>query len=433
MTSKTGMNYGDPNATFVQAAGLLSLAQKRDGLINRLTAKLPSGTSDAMSKTKGQSGLHMPIMQTQDLGRGKGDQVEFHCMQPVNSFPIMGKDIAQGKGVGMSYVKDHVKVDQVRFPVDLGDMMSQIRTPYDLRAIGRPVAQSLMNRYMDQAPIVHLAGARGFHTARGFNGWTIPTPDHPDFAKIAINRVKAPTKNRHMMAAGNYVDMFGVNAGEIDITTDDILTMDVVDAIDSFMSQIEYPMPDVMFDGDTAAGDRPLKVLLCSDAQYNSFAKHEKFRSLQANALARASSANNHPIFKVDAGLWSNTLIIRNPIPIRFYKGDTIKYCASYDSETESSCVVPDSFGDNFAVDRAILLGGQALVHAFGATGNGIPFFWNEEQGDHKDKVELLIGAVMGYSKARFELKDDQTGQTQFTDLGVTVIDTAVPIIGARK
>ena len=94
--------------------------------------------------------------------------------------------------------------------------------------------------------------------------------------------------------------------------------------------------------------------------------------------------------------------------------------------------VVPSSFGTTFAVDRAILLGGQAVAEALAASDkSGIPFFWSEKELDHGDKVELLLGAIRGVSKIRFEV--DTGSEKQFTDYGAVAIDTAVPIIGARN
>ena len=112
--------------------------------------------------------------------------------------------------------------------------------------------------------------------------------------------------------------------------------------------------------------------------------------------------------------------------------GDTIEYCASNTSETESTCTVPASFSTTHAVDRAILLGGQAIAQAFAASGHGgMPFFWKEKEFDHDDKMELLIGAIQGISKVRW-LVDQGNGQKHYTDHGVVAIDTAVRIIGAR-
>ncbi|MNL38679.1 hypothetical protein D3C87_1609090 [compost metagenome] len=59
-----------------------------------------------------------------------------------------------------------------------------------------------------------------------------------------------------------------------------------------------------------------------------------------------------------------------------------------------------------------------------------MPFFWSEEKDDHGDKMEILIGAILGTSKVRFAV--DHGDETQFTDHGVTVLDTVVPIIKPR-
>ncbi len=427
--SKTTMRYGDPNAMIQQAAGLFALCQGRNSTPNRLTGKMPSGTSDAEKKTKGQSSLELPIVQAQDLGRNKGDEVRFHFVQPANAFPIMGSEYAEGKGTGLKIGSDQLRVNQARFPVDLGDVMSQIRNPYDLRRLGRPKAKWFMDAYLDQSILVHLAGARGNHYNKE---WCLPLETHPKLADMLVNRVKAPTKNRHFVASADAITGVAPNAGEYNITTADVLDVDVVDSIATYMDQIELPPPPVKFEGDEAAEDSPIRVLLCSPAQYNSFAKQEKFRSWQAAALARASNAKQHPIFRVDAGLWSNTLIIKMPKPIRFYAGDTIKYCAAYNSEAESSAVVPDSFGNQYAVDRALLLGGQALAQAWAASEHsGMPFFWSEKDMDHGDKLELLIGAILGCSKIRFAV--EATNGLEYTDHGVMAIDTAVKIIGPRK
>ena len=214
-----------------------------------------------------------------------------------------------------------------------------------------------MNQYMDQSILVHLSGARGFQDHK--IEWSVPLASHKDFAKVMVNRVKAPTKNRHLVAGAGSVAELKVNAGELVISTTDTLSMDVLDSVRQWSDSIPLPPPPVEFDNDQAATDSPIRVFLASPAQYSAFATDPAFRSFQANAHARARLAKDHPLFLGDAGLWNGILILKNPKAIRFYAGDEIKYCAAYDSEVESSCVVPSSFTDKFAVDRGLLLGGQ--------------------------------------------------------------------------
>ena len=430
MVMKTNAGYGDKGNMLKQAVGLFAAHMKRNSTISHLIGKMPAGTAGAEATIRQQTTQHMPIVRCQDLGKGQGDEISFHLLNPVGGYPIMGSEYAEGRGIGMKLTEGRLRVNQARFPVDLGNVMTSIRSPADFRRLGRPVAQSLMDRYVDQSLLVHMAGARGYHDNIE---WAIPTDSHAKFADIMVNPVLAPSKNRHFIADGAGIAPFGVTAGEVNLDTTDQLKMGVIDAIRTTMDQIALPPPPVRFEGDSAADDEPLRVLLVSPAQYSAFATDPNFRQFQAAAMARAQQAKMHPLFLGSIGLWNGVLIVKMPRPIRFYAGDTIKYAANYSDATETSCVVPASFGTNFAVDRAILLGGQAIGEALASSDkSSIPFFWSEKELDHGDKVELLIGAIRGVAKIRFEIDAGNDGK-QITDYGAVAIDTAVPIIGARK
>jgi len=426
MATKTHAAYGDKQNMVVQAAGLFATHMQRNSTMQKLTGKMPKGTAGAEQTLRRQTTQHMPIVQVQDLGKGTGDEVAFHLLNPMGAKPIMGSNFAEGRGTGMSFTQDKLRVNQARFPIDLGDVMTEIRSPVDFRRLGRPAAQDLMERYVDQSLLVHMAGARGHQNNIE---WVVPTNDDPKFNEIMVNRVKAPTKNRHYLAMGDAVQQFSQTGGEIDITSTDMLKMDTVDSMKSMMDQMALPPPIVKFEGDTMAGDDPLRVWMMSPAQYNKFAADPSFRQFQAAALARAANAAGHPLFKGQAGIWNGFLIIKMPRPIRFYAGDEMNYCTSYTSEEEGKAIVPASFGEEFAVDRSLILGGQAIAEAMAAhKGSKMPFFWSEKELDHGDKVELLIGAIRGVSKIRFDVN---TGNgNEFTDYGITVVDTAVNSFG---
>ena len=423
---KTNAAYGDRTNMIKQAVGLFATHMQRSGIMNLLAGKMPAGEAGAEATLRKQTDSHMPIVRVQDLGKKTGDELTFNLLNPVGAYPIMGSNYAEGRGTGLSLSEARLRVNQARFPVDLGNVMSQIRSPFDLRKLGRPVAQSLMDSYKDQSLLVHLCGARGFHNNIE---WRIPLANHANFKEIMVNPVKAPTKNRHFTADAAGVAPFTVNAGQVNIATTDMLTLNTVDAMKTVLDQIALPPTIIKVAGDRSAEDSPLRVWLMSPAQYNKFAADPAFRQFQSAALARASNANSHPLFQGDVGLWNGFIIRRMPRPIRFYAGDTIQYCASYDSEIETAATVPASFGDKFAVDRSIILGGQALAEALAASEHsGVPFFWSEKELDHGDKWELLIGTIHGMSKIRFDV--DTGIRREFTDYGVVTVDTAVPIFG---
>lgn len=427
--SKTQMSADDSKKLVQQAVGVFIGTQARKSNINRLTGKMPQ-IEDVASAISNQSSNTMPIVQTMDLGKGKGDEVKFNFVNPVGGIPIMGGEMAEGRGEGVSLSEDRLRVNQARFPLDLGAVMDEIRSPVDIHRVGKPLLQSAMDNYEDQLSLVHMAGARGFHDNIE---WRIPLADDARFSKVVTNRVKAPTKNRHFMVDGGAIALFKVNAGEADLTTADAMSMSVVDSLSSYLDQIVAPPPPVEFESDQAAKDSPFRVLLCSAATYNLFSADPNFRNYQAQALARARYAKDHPLFtNPEVALWRNTLLVKMPKPIRFYAGDAINYCAAYDSETESSCTVPASFGTTYAVDRNILLGGQALAKAYAKSRHsGWPYFWKEEPSDFDDKLEIMVGTILGMSKIRFAVNVGNN-RVEFTDHGAAVVDAVVPIIGAR-
>lgn len=416
--------YGDKTNMVQQAAGLFATHLKRNNKLSHMMGKMPKGESGAIQTIRKQTTSAMPFVRCMDLSKGTGDEVKFNLVQPFGAIPIMGSENAEGRGTGLGIGEDRLRVNQARIPISLDDTMTSIRSPVDFRKLGRPVAQATMDRYCDQSLIVHAAGARGYH--KNLN-WSIPLESDSRFTDVMVNRVKAPTKNRHFIARSGGVSSFKTNSGEVDITSADKLSMGVVDSLRSVMDDMVMPPPSVIFEGDMAAEDDPLRVLLVTPLQYNQFSADPAFRTVQANALKRASQAKQHPVFLGEVGIWNGFLIIKQNIPIRFFAGQAIKYCASSTSETESSVLVPASFSTNFAIDRAILLGGQAVAEALASSDkSGIPFFWSEKEMDHGDKVELLIGAIRGVSKIRFDVNVGDTNE--ITDYGVCVLDTVVPL-----
>lgn len=427
--SETYLPYGSPQALRAQSVALFAANQQRLSKLNQLTGKMPDA-SQANNRLRVQSSTDLPIVRAMDLQKTAGDEITFDLVNPLGGKPIMGERMAEGRGEKLSFSQDRLRINQTRKPISAGGAMTQQRTQHDLRKLARSQARGYMDSLVDQLALVHLSGARGFHNNVE---WKVPVDTDPDFAEIVVNTVKAPTKNRHFIATTTGIEAFGQTAGEVNLITTETLNMDVVDDLRAVMESMPLPPPPIKFEDDMMAGDSPLRVLFCSAEQYASFVKSGNFRVLQAQAIARSQGAKNNPIFTGEAGLFNGILILRMPKPIRFYAGSTIKYCADPYTEVESSCVVPASFGTGFAVDRAILLGGQALAEAWGkAKQSGAPFFWNEEELDHKDKLEVMIGMIAGMSKIRFGINygGSSTG-LQPTDNGVVAIDTAVKIAGA--
>lgn len=420
----TVIPYGAPQAVQVQSAGLFAASMQRPTTLNRLTGKLPQ-QSDAEGSLRFQSGNEMPIVRCMDLDKGAGDEVTFDLINPIGGKPIMGERYAEGKGDRMDFSQDSLRVNQTRKPISAGGTMTQKRTPHQLRSLARALGQNYMTRLEDQLKLVHLAGARGF--ANDVE-WAVPLASDPDFADICVNTIKAPTRNRHFMSTGSGIEQIAAAGNEISIATTDVMNIDLVDALRTKLDSMPLPPPPVRFEGDQMSQDAPMRVLLCSSEQYTSLVRSTNFRTFQANAMARANMAKQNPLFMGEAGLWNGILIVKMPKPIRFYAGNQLKWCPSKTANTETTTdVVPAAFGTSYAVDRALLLGGQALAEAYGkARQTGNPYFWSEKELDHGDKLEILLGMIAGCSKIQFQI--DHGDAKEYTDFGVMAIDTAVAL-----
>ena len=422
--AETVIPYGSPQAVRVQSAGLFAANMQRPTTLNRLTGKLPQ-QADAENTLRFQSGNELPIVRCMDLSKTAGDEVTFDLINPLSGKPVMGERYAEGRGERLDFSQDSLRINQTRKPINAGGKMTQQRTPHQLRSLARAQGHNYMTRLEDQLSLVHLAGARGF--ANDIE-WAVPLQSDADFAEIVVNQVKAPSRNRHFTATTDGLKEVGATANEIDIQTTDVMSVDVVDALRTMLDGMPLPPPPVVFRDDQMALDAPMRVLLCSSEQYTSLVRSGNFRQWQANAMARAQAAKQNPLFMGEAGLWNGILIVKMPKPIRFFAGDALHWCASRTSAEETvTDRVPEAFGSGFAVDRALLLGGQALAEAYGmARQTGNPYFWSEKELDHGDKLEILVGMIAGKSKVRFEI--DHGPAKEVTDFGVMAMDTAVKL-----
>jgi len=410
-------------------AGMTTQAMRRNSTLGNLSGPMPNSEAHLNGVVTRQSSSDMPIVRTQDLKVGSGAEVEVYYLQPHSALPIMGDEIAQGRGTGMTYEVDRIRANQARFPVKIGSNMTGIRSAIEFAQVARPIAQQHADTYLDQSILVHLAGSRGFENNAN---WRLPLNTSAGFASALVNPVIAPTKNRHYMAdsSGNGILPFAQTGGQVDLASTNVLDMAVVDAVRSMVESMALPPHAVKIPGDKMAGDSPLRVMLVSPAQYSSFAADDNFRKFQADAMRRAEYAQKHPLFTGEVGLWNGILLMKMPHPIRFYAGDPIAYCEDYHTQNEKTAVVDPAFGTTHAVDRALLLGGQALAQVFAASSaahGGMPFFFSQVTDDHKDKSEALVGVVSGCKKLRWNI-DHGGGNMRWTDHGVIAIDTVVKI-----
>lgn len=409
----TNVPVGSPLARKVYSVGLFTRVQHAPGFMNLLSGEMPKEGSFA-AKTKGQTSPDYPIVKAGDLAKGAGDTISIDLFNILQGKPVMGDKRIEGRMMQLTYSSMDVRIDQVRGGADSGGRMTQKRTVHNLRMIGMAGIQAWMQRLEDQTALVHLAGARG---TQNTTDWVIPLASDSDFGSIMVNTVKAPTKNRYYCANdATTPDTIGTN---------DALTLQDIDRVVAQLRESPVVMQSIKIKGDERAWNDPLWVMFVTERQWlylMARTGQTTWRTAVQNAFERKSAMGNnkHPLFDAyETIMWNGVLIKRmNRYAIRFATGDSVVYDTggtSGGTYTEATATAAQP------IDRAVIVGAQALAKAYGKSASDYFYDWSEKEVDHGNSVEMVSAAMTGTAKIRFNI------DAADTDFGVAVIDSYAP------
>ena len=414
----TYISTGDPKAVKIFSVMLLAENIRASRMLNMLSAgasKIGRKMAEA-KRARAQTEPGTPIVTAADLTKRAGDRITVDFIKTLNGKPIMGSKMAEGRGVNLNFDTQEFKINQTRFPVQAGDTMSQKRTEHDLRSLAKASLKEYYGRLYDQRITIMLAGARGTENKAD---WIVPHETDPDFAEIMVNTVTPPTTNRYFVAGGGN--------DVTDITDADALKLEDLDTIKTYLREEAFPLGPVEVH-KSMDGDDPLWCMFVTQRQWHYMlaragADNIAWRNFIAAATTRRA-ITKHPLFMGTCGIWNGFLIKQIDRPIRFDQGANVKTINS-DTQVQQTHVVKA----NITVDRALIVGSQALAHVLGnaeAMGskfnNRFPIYWSEKMLDHDDKLEISGKVMDGFGKFRFLQKDNK-----LTDHGVAVIDSYAP------
>jgi len=408
----TQVPVGSALARKVFSVAVFAATQRRPSFSKNITGAAPK-QSDAERKLKGQTSPDFPIVRITDLSKSAGESVSVDLFNIIKGKPVTGDKKLSGKMMNLTYSSMDIRIDQCRGGVDTGGRMAQQRTLHQLRQIGAANLAGWNSRLNDQQCQVHLAGARGDDTG---SDWVIPLATDPEFGEIVVNTIKAPTYNRKIYgggAADSTTDITGVAAA-------DYLALEDIDRLRAILDELVFPMQPIRIPGDEATDENPLFLLQVTSRQWHYLQTNttgQTWRTFLANAHAR-SEGFKHPLFLGTPGLWNGILIKKTSRAIRFNAGSSMQENNS--SNVEVAHTVPAGV----TVDRAILLGAQALGDVYGRHQKSDFYFnWHEEETDHGNTLEISTASING--KAKITLDVDGVP----TDHGVFVVDSAAPAI----
>lgn len=413
--ASTTIPFGSPLAGKVFGAAVFAEYCNTYSFSNRLTGPAPNLQQAANLLEKMQTSANYPFVRVTDLSKGDGDTLSVDCFNILEGRPVMGDTRLTGKLMGLTSSSMDMIINQIRGGVDSGGRMSQQRTKHNLRTIAKAGLLGWWTRLMDQMKLVHLAGARG---SQNNADWVLPLASDPEFASYLVNGVKAPTYNRHFYA-GDATALSNLDTG-------DYLKLTDLDRLRTLIDEMDNPLQPVKLDGDFAADEDPLYILLVSPRVYGNLLRQSgttAIRTFQSNARERGAK---NPLFTGTVGLWNGILVKKTPRTIiEFLSNEVVTVATSADVYTETTATVAN-LGANYPVHRCLLLGAQAYAEAFGKDSqSGTHIKWHEEMTDHDNVIENSLRSIMGGAKIRFTSKAGAT-----YDHGVAVIDTVAPAPG---
>lgn len=413
---------GSPLAAKVFGAAVFAGVQTAPGFMNLLSGAAPQ-IGDAAAKLKGQTAPGYPIVKVTDLKQSAGDKVTVDLFNIFTGKPTMGDRRIEGRGMNATTSTQEVSVNRSRGMADTGGKMAQKRTKHNLRTVIQAGLTGWAQRLEDQRCLVALAGARGTQLT---NDWVIPQAADPEFQEIMVNPVQAPTYNRRFIA--QYTGASSPVTTISGITTSGVLSLSEIDAIGSILKESSVPLQPITIKEDPYAWNLPLWVMFVTERQWAILKKISKasWTAALTNATKRFDG-QRHPLFMGDSIMWNGILVKPlNRYAIRFNAGDTINENNATNT-TETAVAVP-STGTGWAVDRAIIVGAQALIKAYGnEESSDYHYGWNEELVDHKSAVEVSLSMMEGTAKTRFNINN------VLTDHGVAVVDSFAPAVGTTE
>lgn len=330
----------------------------------------------------------VPIQLLSELESDAGEQITYDLLAELKMAPVEGDDILEGKEEAQRFYTDTIYIDQARCGVNTGGRMTRKRTLHNLREKARRQQSSWWARLKDELRFIYLSGARGVNT-----NFILPT----GYTGRANNALVAPDTN-HILYGGNSTaksNMTNEAAGAAGSDTFDLRLVDraktKADSQGGGATDIPVLQP-CKIDGE--------EVFVCVMHTFQEDDLRSNTGTGQWMDIQKAiatSEGRKSPMVKGSLGMYRGCILHSHRNVIRFND-----YGA----------------GGTYEAARALFMGSQALVEAYGSPGTGLRFDWHEEVRDNGNQVVISSNCTWGTKKVSF------TTPIGAQDFGVFAMDT---------
>lgn len=330
----------------------------------------------------------VPIQILTDLESDAGEQISYDLLAELKMAPVEGEDTLEGKEEQQRFYTDTIYIDQARCGVNTGGRMTRKRTLHNLREKAKRQQSSWWGRLHDELLFIYLSGARGINP-----NFLLP----PGYTGRANNALVAPGANQ-ILYGGNATAFNNITneaAGAAGSDTFDLRLVDraktKADSQGGGATNIPVMQP-CKIDGD--------ETFVCVMHTF----QEDDLRSntntgqwLDIQKAAAGAEGRKSPMFKGALGMYRGVILHSHRNVIRFNNAGA---------------------GANLDAARALFMGSQAAVAAYGSPGTNQRFDWHEETRDNGDKVVITTSSVFGCKKVSF------TTEAGAQDFGVYALDT---------
>ena len=333
---------------------------------------------------KGET-AEVPIQILTELETDAGEQVEYDLLAELKMAPVEGDDQLEGKEESQKFYSDSIYIDQARCGVNTGGRMTRKRTLHNLREKAKRQQSSWWSRVQDELMFIYLSGARGInpnfvfpqdYQGRAGNALVSPDSYHQLFGGSASTKSNLAASDKFDLRlidrAKTLADTQGGGATGVPV-----LQPCKIDGNESFVC-VMHPFQEDDLRQNAGTG-----------------------QWLDIQKAAAGAEGRNSPLFKGSLGMYRGVILHSHRNVIRF--GD---------------------FGatSNVEAARALFMGSQAAVMAFGSPGTNMRYDWHEETRDNGNQVVISTSSIFGIKKVSFATEKGMQ------DFGVISIDTAAAL-----
>lgn len=307
-----------------------------------------------------------------ELNKQAGEKITVALRMKLSGDGVEGDHVIEGTSAeeALTFHNDALFIDQRRKGTKSIGKMSEQRVPYNMRKEGRDALAIWFAEDYDQQIMVYLAGARGvdtsFHVGTSWTG-------------RANNSLQSPDSD-HILYGGTA-------SSSATITASDKMDLSILERLVAKSETLDPMIQPFMIDGEKHF------VLLMHTFQAYDLRTGTSSNDWIEITKAAGPRGDKNNLFLNALGSYGGVIMHKHRNVIRF---------STYGS------------GGDLEAARALFLGAQAGMIAWGGGSAYGRYSWNEETDDRGNALAITAGCLYGVKKSRYNSKD----------FGVIAVDT---------